>query len=51
MWSDSASSAPNERSSVIGFAYVGTVCTNYMYSIQEDAGGFGSVVVKINKKI
>ena len=47
LWSDEKDQAPEVRSKVVGLSAVGEICTSNRYSIIEEFGGFGSVVVSV----
>lgn len=47
MWSDDSTVGPEYRTGVAGFAYVGTVCSSFRYSIVEDDGFQSSLVIFI----
>jgi hypothetical protein len=40
LWSDNTALTPSSRTGVAGYAYVGSVCTNSRYSIEEDIGNY-----------
>ena len=45
LWGSNANDSISNRAGVAGFAYIGSICGNQAYSIQEEFGGFQSVTV------
>ncbi len=43
MWTDDVAAADDQRSGVVGLAYLGGICSTNKYSIVEENGAFSSV--------
>jgi hypothetical protein len=51
LWAPGTSQTPADRSSLVGVAFISTVCGNSRYTIHEEFGGFQYVgKIKFKKK-